>query len=404
VTLVGVIGGLLVTLGVVVLLSKVSDEGDSPALVAGLLAALAVAGLVVSLPRLPGGPATAAGVTAAFLLAAAPMGFWLQTADSIGFKAAASLFILVPTAVWAACFLVGATRGRPVFLAGALAGLWLLLSVLAVDTGSTSSFEGSSSIQATLVAAAQETPDDVDGDGIPDEFDPDFVDPDAPEPSAPEDTDGDGIPDEFDPEPFSGTNSGGSDSGSGDSEFESDSEEFDPSTIVPSLFGVPFFFGVGSAGSAVGVIALLFGVGYLAVAAVLDQSERAGTATPFQGVGIVALLTAVSALGGDLGDVGTSLAVLVVGAGLLWLGVMARRRLTAWLGTVLAFSGVFALVATIVDDEVPAGVLLAILGLGVVVAAQVLLPDDDAADDDGSMAATVTAGDPPVPPGPAQLV
>ncbi len=389
--LAGVVGGLTLTAGLTVLLATMSEKSDSRAFAAGVLAAVVVAGLAVALPRLPRGATTIAAVTTAFLLAAAPMGFWLQTADSIGFKAAASLFVLVPTAVWAACFLIGATRGRPVFLAGTLAGLWLLFSVLAVDTGGDATIErgvasySSDTVQVTSVAvlgAAQESPDDVDGDGIPDQFDPDFVDPDAPDPGGPADSDGDGIPDEFDPDPFDG----GSDSGSGESPgFEfgggSDNTGFDPTSIVPSLFGVPFFFGVGSAGSAVGVVALLFGVGYLAVAAMLDRSARAGTATPFQGVGIAAIVTALSALGGDLGDVATALASVAVGAGLLWLGTSASRRVSAWLGAALAFVGLIALVVSTVDDEVPAGLLLVLLGAGVTVAAQALGGRDDDGDD-----------------------
>ncbi|HVE64783.1 MAG TPA: hypothetical protein VNB94_13410 [Mycobacteriales bacterium] len=382
--LVGVVGGLLVTGGLAVLLATLGEKGESKALLAGLIAALVVAGLVVTLSRLPRGPVRAAVVTGAFLLAVAPMGFWLQTADSIGFKAAAALFLVVPTAVWTACFLIGATRGRLVFLSGALVGLWLLASVLAVDTGGGSVQRGSATytsstevLTAEPFPAAQESPEDADGDGVPDQFDPDFLDPNGTASGSAQDSDGDGVPDEFDGEPFDGGNGGAGGSGEG---FGTNGG-FDPSSLVPSLFGFPFLFGFGAGPGAVGIVALLFGVGYLAAAATLDRSDRAGTATPFQAVGIVALVTALSALGEDLGDVGSALASLVAGAGLLWLGTTARRRLTSWVGAALAFGGLVAFVIAVVEDAVPAGILLLVLGLGVVAAAQAVLTHDDGGDD-----------------------
>ncbi len=369
--LVGALAGLLLTAGIGGLLSEL--DGDGGRLVAGAIAAVLVAAAAVGLPRVPSGPLRVAAITAAFGLAVLPMGFWLATASSMSLKTMLVLAVLAPTAVWAACFLLGGTRGRPVFLAGALAGVWLLMCVIAVDTGdpfavspaqarlsAPATAHSGLAIGATLGQAA-----DRDGDGIPDEFD---SNPDV---------------NEFQGD-FGDSGSGG-ETGSGI-----------PASIDPTqLF--PFLFGIGAAGTAVGVVSLLFAVSYLLAAMVFDRAGLPAAGTPFQGVGIAAALVALATLSGDLGDGGSALLVVIAGGALIWTGAGAGRRLTAWLGVLLAFSGLGGLVSSVVDGTGAEAALLLLLGAGVLAAAHATLPSDPPDGDDGEPAVAPATGPPATP-------
>ena len=73
--------------------------------------------------------------------------------------------------------------------------------------------------------------------------------------------------------------------------IDSVSESIDPTRFFPYFFG----FGGGSS-TGVGVLSLLFGAGYLAAAWYFDRRGLPASATPFQAVGIVAMLTALVVL------------------------------------------------------------------------------------------------------------
>lgn len=330
------------------MLSEVAGDGGAGAGVAGLVAAAAAAGAWAALRRVTGSVLRAAAVTAVFLLAAVPMALWVSTLDDVGVKAAASLYLLFTASAWLLAFSLGPTRGRPVFLAGALAAAWLLLSVLVVDTGGPAAGpfgSARSGVAAEVdVTSAQSAADD-DGDGIPNEFDPDSGESDPVGP---------------DREPLS--------------QLTDDDESFDPASVFPFLFG----FGLSLA--AVGVVSLLLGLGYLALAWLLDRAGFDGSATPFQAVGVVALVVGTSVLSAEVGDGGAVLS-LAAGVLLLWLGTGSGRRLTAWLGVALVVGGAVGVVEAVVDDDVASSVLLLFLGAAALVAASVLLPGDDPEDE-----------------------
>ena len=379
--LVGVLGGLLVAVGLGGLLGEFA-ESDGGAMLAGFVAAAIVAAAVVLLPRIPRGAPTAAAVTVAFIFAAVPMLFWLSTTDNLSIKTMVTLSVLVPTLAWAVCFAVGGTRGRPVFLAGALVGLWLVLSIAVIDT----SFDVSNSAdRSTSVAAAVSVPvsvpaaqtGDRDGDGIPDEFDPE------PDTDQFADTDGDGIPDsiEADVEVDDSDDEVGIDG--------SFSESIDPTQLLPN------FFGIRAAGTAVGIVSLLLGAGYLAAAAVFDRRGLPATATPFQAAGIGIALVAISTLAGEFKDGGTGLLALALGGVLMWRGAESGRRLSAWLGVLVVLAGAGALVSAIGPDGTVEAFMLLLLGLGTVAAAYRLLPGDPPDGDGGSAALDGWTGAPP---------
>ncbi|HVE97651.1 MAG TPA: hypothetical protein VNA12_00535 [Mycobacteriales bacterium] len=357
------LGGLLGLLG------ELADSGGAGALLAGLAAALVTAALWLAL-RADAAPGAlrAAAVTAVFVLAAAPVAFWLTGVDDIGFKSTLSMFLLAAAAAWAAAFLAGPTRGRPVFLAGLLTAAWLLVAVLAVDTGG-GLFEGefgsSASGSATITGETAAPPDmgDDDNDGTPNEFDPDHV----------------------------GGDHGGT--------VTSDDDDRVSESINPALL-FPFFFGFGLSMAAVGVVSLVFGLGYLAAAWLLDQRELRSSATPFQAVGIAALLTGTSLVSVELDAAGPVLH-LATGGLLLWLGALAGRRLTAWLGVALLVGGVVGVAAEIVDSSPGGPLLLLVLGGAGLAAIHLLLPgaagDDGDEPDEADTAASLVLP-PPQPP------
>jgi hypothetical protein len=154
----------------------------------------------------------------------------------------------------------------------------------------------------------------------------------------------------------------------------------------PDFFSefTPFDYFFGDTPDSVGIVSLLFGVGFLAAAVALHRRGARGGATPFVAIGNVALLASLVLLRPALDDVGTSVFGLVIGGALCWFGAWTARRATSWLGVLIFASGIGGLVTTITDDAVPGGVLLLVAGVLVVVAGSQISGPDSVADDDAT--------------------
>ncbi|MGH9135945.1 MAG: hypothetical protein ACRD0G_02725 [Acidimicrobiales bacterium] len=134
-----------------------------------------------------------------------------------------------------------------------------------------------------------------------------------------------------------------------------------------------------------GLLSLLFGVGYLALARGWDGRGQAGAATPATAVGLLALASAVAFLSDDLQEAGTGILLLILGCLLAWHGADVGRRFTTWAGGGAIALGVSLVVGEMTDDPTIGGLLLAVLGGAVVLAANALRttfpePDEVAVD------------------------
>jgi hypothetical protein len=98
-----------------------------------------------------------------------------------------------------------------------------------------------------------------------------------------------------------------------------------------------------------GVVGLLLGLGYLAVAASLDRKKLAGAATPFIAVGAFYALSGGITLGVDTGDAwlaGLFIALTGAAVGLVG-GLGENRRGSTWIGVIFAVIGLLIIVIDI---------------------------------------------------------
>jgi hypothetical protein len=130
-------------------------------------------------------------------------------------------------------------------------------------------------------------------------------------------------------------------------------------------------------------VSLVIGSAYYLIGWWLDRSGRRGLAVGFVLVGFPAVATGVAALGPDLKQVGTGIALLVVSLSLALYGARWNRRFTTWVWTVGAAVGAVLIVAKIVGSATGAaiGISLIVLGAAFVVGGTLLAralrePDD----------------------------
>jgi hypothetical protein len=118
--------------------------------------------------------------------------------------------------------------------------------------------------------------------------------------------------------------------------------------------------------SDIGGISLVVGLSYLLAGWWLDRTHLRGMATPFLGVGAVALPAGAYAFVSDGSQLAGALLGLAAGAAVAIVGAHSRRRGTLWIGLVLVGIAVSALVDAITSDDneiaVVALVLLVVAG------------------------------------------
>jgi len=112
----------------------------------------------------------------------------------------------------------------------------------------------------------------------------------------------------------------------------------------------------------IGIYTLVFAVGYLVVARLLDRRNLRGLATPFTFAGVVTLIVGVASLSNDLEQVGTGIAFAIAGLLLIYLGATEGRRATNLVGAILVFLGITTVVADPFDTATSFGFAEIIVG------------------------------------------
>jgi hypothetical protein len=302
-----------------------------------LVCALVVAAGYLLLQLAPFRALGSAGTVAASL-AVPPLVFFLTAAPDDIPPYSTEAILGASAAAWLVSYVVGPGRGHLLFLALGLVAAWLF-AVQLVEEPFTTPFE--------LVSVASSF--DATGDAI----DGDFGEGDA------GDLDGDGIPDEFDDEVDLGP----------------------PDAITPDLGDIDE-----PDATTIGLISIVFGVGYLYVRRLLDRSGYVGTALGFVPPGLLALVSGIAALGDELEAAGTGIVFLVAGAFVAAGGAVAGRRGTTWVGGAMAGLGALLLVVDAEPDTAgDAGVLLLLAGAALVVVATLVADrlDEPPADVEG---------------------
>ncbi len=105
----------------------------------------------------------------------------------------------------------------------------------------------------------------------------------------------------------------------------------------------------------VGAYTLGFAVVYLVGAQLLDRRNARGMGTPFTFASIITLVLGISFLSDSLEQVGTGIAFAIAGLLLAYLGATGGRRATNWIGAILVFVGITAIVADPFDTATSFG-------------------------------------------------
>lgn len=305
------VAGLLLVLGMLAVLGDLAAESEGGRVAGAIVTTLAcIAAYAVTLSR-PPRPLAIAAVVVLAIGVALPTGFFLSLDGAPEGRGAVTIFVLVPTLLWAALYLTGPTKGRPVFLGLALLGAYLVIAIQVVGGN------------ASGVDVLQR----------------------------------DGASSEFATSPLSSDSTGTfSDPGS---------FQLEPQVTGPEDFFSAFFFGVATDAGQAGAVALVFGLGYGAVAVLLDRRGRFATATPFVVAANTLLILSALLIGTSGDDSAGALLAVAIGGSQLVLGARMRRRLTAWLGVAVLTIGITGLAGAIVDDATPGGLLVVVGGAAV---------------------------------------
>lgn len=139
------------------------------------------------------------------------------------------------------------------------------------------------------------------------------------------------------------------------------------SDVAPSSSGGPDWTTIGSASLLIG---LLY---YLAVFA-LDRRGFFGAGTGFVVAAFFATVAGIAALASDLGQAGSGVVLLVLGAALAWLAARSERRFTTWVWIAAAVVGIVLLLEKVVgtDHAAAGGIVLIVVGALVVTVAHYL--------------------------------
>jgi hypothetical protein len=118
-----------------------------------------------------------------------------------------------------------------------------------------------------------------------------------------------------------------------------------------------------------GIVSLVFGAGYLAAVALLDRRGWRGAGTPFAVAAHAALPIGILLLSPDLEVVGTGVALVIVGLVTSWVGALGARRATTIIGAIETVAGISLLVGDTMNDSDPSSVGLALVVIGIAIAA-----------------------------------
>jgi hypothetical protein len=319
VTLAGV-GCILVVIGILVISGDAqTPDPDTnepgPTWPGIVLCLLVVAAGYLLLHRFRDAPAASAGVAAVVLALPPLIYFATYDADRLdgafrGLPFSIDAVLALSALVWILSYAVGPGRGRPLLLGAGLLFAWLFVLQVIEDP-----FE--SDLEPPVVVEGPFAEDDEFGD---DPFAEDFGD--------------DGFPEDL-----------------------PDAQRPDEPNMTT-----------------VGIVSVLFGIGYLLVGRRLDRHGFAGTGTPFVTVGLITLPIGIAYLGEDLEIAGTGIAFVLAGGVLAWLGAVGGRRGTTIIGALEVLVGIGLIVGDLMEDSSPTsiGTTLALIGAAIVIAAQLL--------------------------------
>ena len=120
-------------------------------------------------------------------------------------------------------------------------------------------------------------------------------------------------------------------------------------------------------------ITLVLSVASLVAGALLDQRRRHGIATPFVFLGVIQLAIGVALYSDDLQQTGEGVAAVVLGLAVVWMGSIAGRRLTTWIGAASVWLGLVLLIDQVLGDgETAIGIGAIVAGVALVALAHVL--------------------------------
>lgn len=332
-------GCALAVLGVLIVAGDTGSSGDEFNRFPGILLSALVIAGGLFTLNQSERGAIATGGAVAAALGFPPLLFFLTVDEGSIPPYSTEAILLVPTLAWLALYAVGPGRGRPVFLGLGLIGLW---------------------------AGALQVTEKV--------FDAPYLI----------------VPFFFG---LAGSAFGGEDGSS--SGFEGDAS----SDLGGGFYGDLHIPDLGT----IGLISLLFGIGYLVLTRWLDRRGHHGTAQPFALTTIPALVVGTLGMIDDLEQAGSGLLMLLVGSGLAYHGATTRRRGTAWFGGALAVFGAAVFLSDMADDPTIVGMLFLTAGIGIVFAGHGLSraldePDELTVTDPALVVAAAPAVIPP-PPG-----
>jgi hypothetical protein len=331
--------------------AQVDDSGDTGSTAPGIILFLLVVGAGYALLHVAReAPAASAGVTAV-VLGLPPLMYFLTFDESDLPPFSLEAVLGASALVWIVSYMVGPGRGRPLLLGAGLVFAWLFVLQIVEDP-----FSGLD--QAPIIS--EDPFGELDPEPYDEPFDDDFG---SSEESFPDD------------EAFGDDDFGvsGASSGSGfDDDFVPSDDELGRVDQSDDQFG-------GGGGdepswSTLGIISLLFGVGYLVAARRFDHRRFAGTATPFVVAGHIALPTGIVLLSEDLEVAGTGVAFVIAGGLVAWVGALSGRRATTIIGAIEVIIGLYLVVGDAMQDSSATsfGTALFVLGAVLVGAAHLL--------------------------------
>lgn len=350
-------GALMTIAGLVAWFTRLPADHRRPAGVAlSLLIALAGGATVLVARDRPAGIAGLALSTAAI----APLAYFATVnPHTLQRPRDATLALAVATLLWGALFLLPTGPRHPLHLGAALVGVWLVVVVQFGGFGtpffplfpfgrstSRSVVVSESMAPTTLPALSTLTP-------------PNYAPPSDSPPPYPPPTYAPSPPSLTPYAPPSPTFGSSSSSSASSSPFSDD--------------GRPPVAGAGAGAGA------LLGFLYLLAAVSLDGVGKRRWATAFVAIGDALLLLGVSGLSPRLGAGWSAAVALFAGALMIVAGALGRRRLTAWLGALVAAGAVVGGTAYLVRSPVGVGTALVAIGVAVVALAEarrfMIVPD-----------------------------
>ena len=133
--------------------------------------------------------------------------------------------------------------------------------------------------------------------------------------------------------------------------------------------------------TAVGMLSLFVGIGYLVLTRRVDRRGYRGAGTPVAFATIPPLVVGVVALADELQASGTGLVAMLLGAAVCWHGAGLWRRGTTWIGAAAVAFGAAVFLGDMTDDATVGGMLYLAAGIALVFAAHAWATGSEEADE-----------------------